>query len=71
VATGDAERITAAAPTRIVLAVSESSTGTFTGRASAATAELVAQTAERVPSHPRWLVRQRPRRGRESAVALA
>lgn len=41
----------AAAPTRIVIAVGEESTGTFTGRTSVATAELLGQTATVFPSH--------------------
>jgi pimeloyl-ACP methyl ester carboxylesterase len=41
----------AAAPTRIVIAVGEESEGTFTGRAAAATAELLGQQATVFPSH--------------------
>jgi pimeloyl-ACP methyl ester carboxylesterase len=41
----------AAAPTRIVIAVGEESLGTFTGRTSAATAELLGQQATLFPSH--------------------
>ena len=41
----------AAAPTRIVLAVGEESLGTFTGRTSVATAELLGQQATVFPSH--------------------
>jgi len=41
----------AAAPTRIVVAVGAESTGTFTGRASVATAELLGQDATVFPSH--------------------
>src|SRR5881275_2530086 len=41
----------AAAPTRIVIAVGEESEGTFTGRASVATAELLGQEATVFPSH--------------------
>jgi hypothetical protein len=41
----------AAAPTRVVLAVGEESQGTFTGRASVATAELLGQQATVFPSH--------------------
>src|SRR5256885_745245 len=40
-----------AAPTRIVIAVGEESTGTFTGRTSMATAELLGQQATVFPSH--------------------
>jgi hypothetical protein len=40
-----------AAPTRIVIAVGEESAGTFTGRTSAATAELMGQQATVFPSH--------------------
>jgi pimeloyl-ACP methyl ester carboxylesterase len=40
-----------AAPTRIVIAVGEESAGTFTGRASVATAELLGQQATVFPSH--------------------
>lgn len=39
------------APTRIVIAVGEESLGTFTGRAAAATAELLGQEATVFPSH--------------------
>ena len=41
----------AAAPTRIVIAVGEESIGTFTGRTSMATAELLGQQATVFPSH--------------------
>ena len=41
----------AAAPTRVVIAVGEESEGTFTGRTSLATAELVGQQATVFPSH--------------------
>jgi pimeloyl-ACP methyl ester carboxylesterase len=41
----------AAAPTRIVIAVGEESLNTFTGRAAAATAELLGQHATVFPSH--------------------
>jgi pimeloyl-ACP methyl ester carboxylesterase len=41
----------AAAPTRIVVAVGEESVGTFTGRASVATAELLDQPPTVFPSH--------------------
>jgi pimeloyl-ACP methyl ester carboxylesterase len=41
----------AAAPTRIVIAVGEESLGTFTGRTSMATAELLGQQATVFPSH--------------------
>jgi hypothetical protein len=41
----------AAAPTRIVIAVGEESTGTFTGRTSVATAERLGQQATVFPSH--------------------
>ncbi len=41
----------AVAPTRIVIAVGEESEGTFTGRASVATAELLGQQATLFPSH--------------------
>jgi len=41
----------AAAPTRVVIAVGEESQDTFTGRASIATAELLAQQATVFPSH--------------------
>ncbi len=40
-----------AAPTRIVIAVGEESAGTFTGRTSVATAELLGQQATVFPSH--------------------
>ncbi|MFZ0179817.1 MAG: alpha/beta hydrolase [Candidatus Dormiibacterota bacterium] len=40
-----------AAPTRILIAVGEESAGTFTGRTSAATAELLGQQATVFPSH--------------------
>jgi len=46
----DFEALTAA-PTRIVIAVGEESTGTFTGRTSVATAELLGQKATVFPSH--------------------
>ena len=41
----------AAAPTRVVIAVGEESTGVFTGRTSAATAELLDQQPTVFPSH--------------------
>ncbi|HEV8277865.1 MAG TPA: alpha/beta hydrolase [Streptosporangiaceae bacterium] len=41
----------AAAPTRVVIAVGEESLGTFTGRTSLATAELLGQHATVFPSH--------------------
>jgi hypothetical protein len=41
----------AAAPTRLVIAVGEESLGTFTGRTSVATAELLGQQATVFPSH--------------------
>ncbi len=41
----------AAAPTRVVIAVGEESAGTFTGRTSVATAELLGQQATVFPSH--------------------
>jgi pimeloyl-ACP methyl ester carboxylesterase len=41
----------AAAPARVVIAVGEESEGTFTGRASVATAELLGQYATVFPSH--------------------
>jgi len=41
----------AAAPTRVVIAVGEESLGTFTGRTSLATAELLGQQATVFPSH--------------------
>jgi pimeloyl-ACP methyl ester carboxylesterase len=41
----------AGAPTRIVIAVGEESEGTFTGRTSAATADLLGQSATVFPSH--------------------
>jgi len=41
----------AAAPTRLVMAVGEESLGTFTARATAATAELLGQQATVFPSH--------------------
>jgi len=41
----------ATAPTRIVIAVGEESAGTFTGRASEATAQLLRQEATVFPSH--------------------
>lgn len=40
-----------AAPTRVVIAVGEESMGTFSGRTSVATAELLGQTATMFPSH--------------------
>ena len=40
-----------AAPTRIVIAVGEESTGVFTGRTSVAAAELLGQQATVFPSH--------------------
>jgi hypothetical protein len=40
-----------AAPTRVVIAVGEESLGTFTGRTSLATAELLGQQATVFPSH--------------------
>jgi hypothetical protein len=40
-----------AAPTRILIAVGEESTGTFTGRTAVATAELLGQQATVFPSH--------------------
>src|SRR5205809_1065756 len=40
-----------AGPTRIVIAVGEESMGTFTGRTSVATAELLGQQATVFPSH--------------------
>jgi len=40
-----------AAPTRVVIAVGEESTGTFTGRTAVATAELLGQQATVFPSH--------------------
>ena len=40
-----------AAPTRVVIAVGEESLGTFTGRTSVATAELLGQQATVFPSH--------------------
>jgi pimeloyl-ACP methyl ester carboxylesterase len=43
--------VLAAAPTRIVIAVGEESLGTFTGRTSLATAELLGQQATVFPSH--------------------
>jgi pimeloyl-ACP methyl ester carboxylesterase len=46
----DVDALTAA-PTRIVIAVGEESQGTFTGRASVATAELLGQQATVFPSH--------------------
>jgi pimeloyl-ACP methyl ester carboxylesterase len=46
----DAEAL-AAAPTRIVIAVGEESSGVFTGRTSVATAELLGQQAVVFPSH--------------------
>jgi len=45
-----------AAPTRIVIAVGEESAGTFTGRSSVATAELLGQQATVFPSHHGGLV---------------
>jgi hypothetical protein len=41
----------AAAPTRIVIAVGEESAGTFTGRTSVATAQLLGQQEAVFPSH--------------------
>jgi len=41
----------AAAPTRVVIAVGEESLGTFTGRTSLATAELLGQQATVFPGH--------------------
>ncbi len=41
----------AAAPTRVVIAVGEESSGTFTGRTAVATAELLGQQATVFPSH--------------------
>ena len=41
----------AAAPTRVVIAVGEESSGTFTGRTAEATAELLGQQATMFPSH--------------------
>jgi pimeloyl-ACP methyl ester carboxylesterase len=41
----------AAAPTRVVIAVGEESEGTFTGRSSVATAELLGQQTTVFPSH--------------------
>src|SRR5947209_6966845 len=41
----------AAAPTRVLIAVGEESAGTFTGRTSVATADLLGQTATVFPSH--------------------
>jgi hypothetical protein len=41
----------AAAPTRVVIAVGEESLGTFTGRTSLATAELLGQQGTVFPSH--------------------
>ena len=41
----------AAAPARVVIAVAEESLGTFTGRTSLATAELLGQQATVFPSH--------------------
>jgi hypothetical protein len=41
----------AAAPTRVVIAVGEEPLGTFTGRTSLATAELLGQQATVFPSH--------------------
>jgi hypothetical protein len=46
----DADTLTRA-PTRIVIAVGEESLGTFTGRTSVATAELLGQQATVFPSH--------------------
>jgi len=46
----DVDALTAA-PTRVVIAVGEESLGTFTGRASVATAELLGQQAAVFPSH--------------------
>jgi pimeloyl-ACP methyl ester carboxylesterase len=44
-------KVLAAAPTRIVIAVGEESTGTFTGRTSAATAQRLGQAPTVFPSH--------------------
>jgi hypothetical protein len=41
----------AAAPTRVLIAVGEESLGTFTGRTSLATAELLGHQATVFPSH--------------------
>ena len=41
----------AGAPTRIVIAVGEESTGTFTGRTAVGTAELLGQEPTEFPSH--------------------
>ena len=46
----DVDALTAA-PTRVVIAVGEESLGTFTGRASVATADLLGQQATVFPSH--------------------
>ena len=46
----DVDALTAA-PTRVVIAVGEESLGTFTGRTSVATAELLGQQATVFPSH--------------------
>ncbi len=46
----DVDRL-AASPTRVVIAVGEESRGTFTGRTSEATAELLGQRATVFPSH--------------------
>ncbi len=46
----DIDAVTAA-PTRVVIAVGEESLGTFTGRTSVATAELLGQQATVFPSH--------------------
>jgi pimeloyl-ACP methyl ester carboxylesterase len=46
----DVDALTAA-PTRVVIAVGEESLGTFTGRTSVATAELLGQRATVFPSH--------------------
>jgi uracil-DNA glycosylase len=47
---GDADAL-AAAPTRVIIAVGEESQGSFTGRTSVATAELLGQQATVFPSH--------------------
>lgn len=46
----DVDALTAS-PTRVVIAVGEASEGTFTGRTSEATADLLGQTATVFPSH--------------------
>ena len=58
-----------ATPTRIVVAVGEESAGTFTGRTSVATAELLGQRATVFPSHHGGFVGRRPRL-RRSARSL-